>query len=46
MIGVVVSRRLATLADLDGRYSVGDLLDLYEVILVDDHNRALMTPKP
>lgn len=42
-IGTVVSRHLATLHELDTIYSYEDLLDLYEIIVIDNINelRAL-----
>lgn len=46
-IGVVISRRLATLHELQTIYSYEDLLDLYEIIVVDNINevRALEQAK-
>lgn len=37
-IGAVVSRRLATLHELETVYSYEDLLDLYEIIVIDNIN--------
>lgn len=46
-IGAVVSRRLATLHELATVYSYEDLLDLYEIIVIDNINelRALEQAK-
>lgn len=46
-IGTVVSRHLATLHELDTVYSYEDLLDLYEIIVIDNINelRALEKAK-
>lgn len=46
-IGAVVSRRLATLHELETIYSYEDLLDLYEIIVIDNINelRALEKAK-
>lgn len=37
-IGAVVSRRLATLHELETVYSYENLLDLYEIIVIDNIN--------
>ena len=38
MIGVIVSRRLATLHELQTVYSLEDAVDLYEVAAVNSYN--------
>jgi 4-diphosphocytidyl-2C-methyl-D-erythritol kinase len=40
-IGTVVSRRLATLHELDTVYGTADLHDMIEIIAVDAHNQRL-----
>jgi hypothetical protein len=40
-IAVVVSRRLATLHELQTIYGLADLHDLLEIILVDSHNERV-----
>lgn len=42
MTGAVVSRRYASLHELQTVYSYGDALDLYEIAAVNDYNRAVM----
>jgi hypothetical protein len=37
-VGVVVSRRLATLYELDTIYSYEDMLDLYEIVVINNIN--------
>ncbi|MDE1007003.1 MAG: transcription elongation factor GreA [Paraburkholderia fungorum] len=45
-IGAVVSRRLATLHELQTVYGAEDLYNLLEVIAVDSHNeRVLSKPR-
>lgn len=44
-IGVVVSRRRATLIELQTVYGLADLHDLLEIILVDSHNERVATEK-
>jgi hypothetical protein len=45
-IGAIVSRRLATLHELQTVYGAEDLYDLLEVIAVDAHNeRVLSKPR-
>jgi 4-diphosphocytidyl-2C-methyl-D-erythritol kinase len=39
MIGAVVSRRLATLHELDTVYGTQDVYDLMEIAAVDDYNQ-------
>lgn len=38
MIGVIVSRRLATLHELQTVYSMDDAADLYEIVAVNNYN--------
>lgn len=45
LIGVVISNGRATLHELDTVYGWEDAYDLLEIIVVDNHNRALLTPK-
>ncbi|MCA7985359.1 transcription elongation factor GreA [Burkholderia vietnamiensis] len=40
-IGVVVSRRLATLHELSTVYGQQDLHDLLELVIVDGHNERV-----
>ncbi|HDR9087368.1 TPA: transcription elongation factor GreA [Burkholderia vietnamiensis] len=40
-IGAVVSRRLATLHELQTVYGQDDLHDLLEIIVVDSHNERI-----
>ena len=44
-IGVVVSRRLATLHELQTVYGLADLHDMLEIILVDSHNERIATER-
>lgn len=37
-IGIVVSRRLATLHELQTVYGLSDLYDLLEIVTIDDYN--------
>jgi len=37
-VGVVVSKQLATLHELETVYSYEDLLDLYEIVYIDNLN--------
>lgn len=41
IIGTIISRRMASLYELDTVYGVRDVYDMLEVIMVDDYNRAL-----
>jgi hypothetical protein len=41
VIGVVVSSRLATLAELDSALGAEDLYDLLEIMMVDAHNERI-----
>jgi len=46
MIGTIVSRRLATLHELDTVYGTQDMHDMIEIIAVDNANtRTLNKPK-
>lgn len=38
MIGVIVTRRLATLHELQTVYSLDDAVDLYEIAAVNNYN--------
>lgn len=42
MIGIVVSRRLATLHELDTVYGAEDVYDLLEIATVDAYNNNVM----
>lgn len=42
IIGVVISKRLATLIDLQTIYSLDDLYDLCEIALVNNYNESLL----
>lgn len=42
IIGTVISKRLATLAELQSVYGVKDAYDLLEICTVDDYNEWLM----
>ena len=41
VIGTLLSKRMATLHELDTVYGVRDVYDMLEVITVDDYNNAL-----
>ena len=41
LLGVVVSRKLATLNELQVLYSYEDLWDLYEIVLVNAYNESV-----
>lgn len=41
-IGAIVSRRLATLHELDTVYGTEDLHDLLEIMAIDTHNQNLL----
>ena len=41
-LALVVSRKQATLAELNTIYSYEDVLDLLEIIMVDDYNQTLL----
>ena len=41
-IGTVVSRRFATLGELDTIYGTEDLHDMLEIIAVDAHNDRIL----
>jgi hypothetical protein len=38
MIGVIITRRLATLYELQTVYSIDDAADLYEIAAVNNYN--------
>lgn len=40
---MIVSRRLATLHELDTVYGTEDLWDLIEIATVDNHNEGIMS---
>ena len=40
MVGVVISKRLATLYELQTIYSVDDLVDMYEIVAINNYNEA------
>lgn len=42
LLGVVVSKKLATLYELQALYSYEDLWDFYEIILVNNYNESVM----
>lgn len=46
VVGMVVSSRLATLRECQTVYSLRDVYDLREILMVDAYNRALLTPDP
>ena len=41
VIGTLLSKRMATLHELDTVYGVQDVYDMLEVITIDDYNNAL-----
>lgn len=41
LIGMVVSKRLATLYELDTVYGIEDMWNLIEIAVVDAHNASL-----
>ena len=46
LIGVVVSSKFATLYELQTIYSYEDMIDMYEIVLVNNYNeRKLMEVK-
>ena len=45
MIGVVISKELATLFQLQTIYSLDDLIDLCEIALVNNYNESLAYSK-
>jgi hypothetical protein len=45
IVGVVISKGMATLFDLQTKYSLDDLYDMYEVILVNNYNESLLYEK-
>jgi hypothetical protein len=40
-LGMIISRRLATLHELDTVYGIEDLWNLIEIALVDNHNESI-----
>lgn len=42
LVGTIVSRRLATLYELQTIYSYEDALDLYEIIAVNNYNENIL----
>lgn len=42
LIGSLISYKMATLKDLQTIYSLEDAYDLFEVLIIDSHNRAIM----
>ena len=44
-IGMALSSNCATLHELQTVYSLEDLFDLLEVVMVDSYNTKVMTPK-
>lgn len=45
IVGVVISKRIATLFELQEIYSWEDLYDMYECILVNNYNESLLYDK-
>ena len=45
LVGVVISKKMATLFELQTIYSLDDLYDMYEVILVNNYNESLLWEK-
>lgn len=41
MLGTLLSRKAATLKELETYYSAEDVFDMLEVIIVDEYNAAL-----
>jgi hypothetical protein len=41
-VGMVISRRLATLHELDTVYGSEDMWDLIEIAIVDTHNEKIL----
>ncbi len=41
LIGTLVASRLATLHELQSIYGIKDAHDLLEILLVDNHNKAM-----
>lgn len=42
IIGTVISKRIATLHELDTVYGTRDLYDMLEVVTIDDYNKELL----
>jgi len=45
VIAVLISRRMATLHELDTVYGVKDAYDMLEIIAIDDNNSQLNRPE-
>ena len=45
MFGVLISKRLATLKDLETYYSLEDVFNLIEIVQVDNYNEWLAHSK-
>lgn len=43
---MIVSARMASLAELQTVYGVRDAYNLAEILTIDSHNRRVMTPDP
>ena len=44
-IATLLSKRMATLHELDTVYGVHDVYDMLEVVTIDAHNAALLSPQ-
>lgn len=44
-LGAVISARMATLHELDTVYGCGDLWDILEIIMIDNHNQAVLSER-
>lgn len=42
MIGLIISKNLATLKEIDEYYGMEDILDMIEIITVDSYNKYLI----
>lgn len=42
MIGLIVSKNLATLKEIDEYYGMEDILDMVEIITIDSYNQYLI----
>jgi hypothetical protein len=42
MFASVISKNMATIKELQGYYSMEDVLDMYEIILVDNYNNYVL----
>jgi len=45
-IGLIVSKRYATLKELQEDYGVQDMYDFLEIIMVNNHNQQVISKKP